>query len=277
MMNYVKLVNFELGRFMKIYLVLIGITVVSQIAGVMVSANSYLNIASEEMNVNSLSMDAFLQMYGVFSMNNVTRTLWFFGPIALCAVTLLIYVLFIWYRDWFGKNTFIYRLLMLPTERINIYLAKATAIFFMVLGLIACQLALIPIEGKVMQWMVPLDLRIDLTTLEVIHSFEYLGIMIPTTFSQFLVHYGIGLMAVLVMFTAVLFERCFRMKGIILGVVYAVISFFAFISPLLINEFVFPMFLYPGELFILECVAGFIVIACAIWTGHYLLNRKIRV
>ena len=28
----------------------------------------------------------------------------------------------------FGKNTFIYRLLMLPTNRLNIYLAKATTI-----------------------------------------------------------------------------------------------------------------------------------------------------
>ena len=37
----------------------------------------------------------------------------------------MIYVFFIWYRDWLGKYTFAYRLLMLPTTRINIYFAKA--------------------------------------------------------------------------------------------------------------------------------------------------------
>ena len=42
--------------------------------------------------------------------------MWFLGPIALCIAALIIYVFFIWYRDWLGKNTFAYRLLMLPTD-----------------------------------------------------------------------------------------------------------------------------------------------------------------
>ena len=46
------------------------------------------------------------------------------GPIALCVVVLIIYVFFIWYRDWLGKNTFIYRLLMLPTARIQCLFSK---------------------------------------------------------------------------------------------------------------------------------------------------------
>ena len=42
----------------------------------------------------------------------------------LCGVILIIYVFFIWYRDWLGKNTFIYRLLMLPTARIQCLFGK---------------------------------------------------------------------------------------------------------------------------------------------------------
>ncbi len=47
MKRYLKLVNFEFNRFLKIYLVLIGITIVSQIIGVIVVSRTYLNHANE--------------------------------------------------------------------------------------------------------------------------------------------------------------------------------------------------------------------------------------
>ena len=71
----------------------------------------------------------------------------------------MIYVFFIWYRDWFGKSSFIYRLLMLPTKRIHIYFAKLTAIMFLVLGLIALQILLMPIEMQIVNSIVPADFR----------------------------------------------------------------------------------------------------------------------
>lgn len=277
MMNYLKLVHFELGRFLKIYLVLIGLIIVLQIVGVIVQANQYLDNANEQIHIYSTPMERFLSDYGTFSLQNVTSTWWFVGPIAISIVSLLIYVFFIWYRDWFGKNTFIYRLLMLPTERINVYLAKATTILILVLGLIALQLVLLPVEGKITQWIVPLDFRTDLTLQEMIQSFDYFRILIPITFFQFIIHYGIGITAVLVVFTAILFERSFRLKGVILGVLYAAVSLFIFISPLLVDGFLLQSFFYPGELILLEFIAGIIVLAGAIWTGHYLLNKKIRV
>ena len=92
--------------------------------------------------------DEFIEHYGKMSFLNFSQSAWFLGPIAVCGVTLIIYVFFIWYRDWFGKNTFSYRLLMLPTARINVYLAKATTILLYVLGLVALQLLLLPIEVK---------------------------------------------------------------------------------------------------------------------------------
>ena len=85
--------------------------------------------------------------HGTMSFLNISKSVWFMGPIIVCGVTLIIYVFFIWYRDWLGKNTFSYRLLMLPTARINVYLAKATTILLYVLGLVALQLLLLPIEG----------------------------------------------------------------------------------------------------------------------------------
>src|SRR5699024_8235314 len=128
MKNYLKLVNFELNRFIKLYAILIAITIISQISGVIVISRQYLNHAHETIFEESMSQADYLLQYGTMSFQRITQSIWVMGPIALCIVALLFYVFLIWYRDWFGKNTFIYRLLMLPTARLNVYLAKATTI-----------------------------------------------------------------------------------------------------------------------------------------------------
>ena len=87
-----------------------------------------------------MSMSEYIEQFGISLLIHFVNSEWFVMPIVLCIAMLMIYVFFIWYRDWFGKNTFIYRLLMLPTERINIYFAKLTAIMLLVLGLITLQI-----------------------------------------------------------------------------------------------------------------------------------------
>ena len=47
MSRYLKLVNFEFNRFFKLYLVLIGMTILLQIMGVIVVSRKYLNVANE--------------------------------------------------------------------------------------------------------------------------------------------------------------------------------------------------------------------------------------
>ena len=61
---------------------------------------------------------------GLFSFLILHKSDVVYGTISSVHVVLIIYVFFIWYRDWFGKNTFIYRLFMLPTARINVYLQR---------------------------------------------------------------------------------------------------------------------------------------------------------
>ena len=90
------------------------------------------------------------------------------GPIALCVAVLIIYVFFIWYRDWFGKNTFIYRLLMLPTASIQYLFSKGDNDFTIYFR--SCwplQLLLFPVESQVLQWMVPNEFRTDITINEI--------------------------------------------------------------------------------------------------------------
>lgn len=276
MNRFLKLVNFEFNRFLKVYLVLIGITVFFQVIGVIYESRKYMNQANKAMYENLLSQSEFISSYGKMSFYQFSQTFWFMGPIVLCGVTLLIYVLFIWYRDWLGKNTFSYRLLVLPTARINVYLAKATTIFLLVLGLVALQLVLISVEKQVFQWMVPSDFYMDLSIKDITNLYG-LNMLYPRTFMDFILFYGAGLAAVCTVFTAILFERSYRLKGIFLGILYCAVSFLVFLAPLLVNEFVLGNYLYPHELFFMEVGAALLVWAGAIWIGNYLMNKKIRV
>lgn len=271
-----KLVRFELNRFWNLYLILIGITVVLQMIGVIVLSKKYVVQANQFMYEKALSPTQFLQQYNHMSFHQrMFDSLWFTGPVMICGVTLVIYVFFIWYRDWLGKNTFIYRLLMLPTTRMNLYFSKVTTMILMVFGLVAVQILLLVIENRMLQSIVPANLRLDLSVWE-LPRFSWLSMLIPRTFTEWIIYYSSGFMAVCVLFTAVLFERSFRWKGIILAIIYGVLSVLVFISPLFVH-YSLDGYFYPAELIGLEILAGLIVTAGAIGTGHYLLKNKIRV
>lgn len=275
MMRYLKLVNFEINRFSKIYLSLMLITLVSQFAGVIIVTKSLLKDARDIMKEERLSEAAYITNYGGIDFSHIAHALLFVGPIALSAVALIFYIFLIWYRDWFGKNTFIYRLLMLPTSRLSIYLSKATAIFLMVLGLIAFQIIILPMENALFNSNVPQALLNEMSTYSITKLIPILSLIIPSTFTQFLLSYGIGLMIMSILFTVIMFERSFRIKGIIMGLLYCGIAAVLFLAPVLmeIGNFYF----YPNELFGLMLAIGIILTGLSVWLGAWLLKNRVTV
>ncbi|MFB7640963.1 hypothetical protein [Peribacillus butanolivorans] len=277
MMRYLKLVNFEINRFSKIYLSLLLITLLSQFAGVIIVTKNFLNRAHDIMSEEKISEAAYVTNYGGIDFTQIASSLWFQGPIALSAVALVFYIFLIWYRDWFGKNTFIYRLLMLPTSRLSIYLSKATAIFLMVLGLIAFQIIILPMENALFNSNVlETFLNMEMSSSAITEANRVLTLIIPSTFTQFLLSYGIGLMVMSVLFTAIMFERSYRIKGIVLGLVYCGIAAALFFAPVFImasESFYF----YPGELVGTLIALGIIVTGLSIWLGFWLLKNRVTV
>ncbi|SNT09414.1 hypothetical protein SAMN05444672_106141 [Bacillus sp. OK838] len=278
MMRYLKLVNFEINRFSKIYISLLLITLVSQFAGVIIVTKSLLNNAREIISREKLSEATYITQYGGgIDFTHIANTLWFLGPIALSAVALIFYIFLIWYRDWFGKNTFIYRLLMLPTSRLSIYLSKATAIFLMVLGLIAFQIIILPMENALFNSYAPESLlKMEMSTFAIAKLNSVLNLVIPGTFTQFLFYYGIGLMIMSILFTAIMFERSFRIKGIILGLVYVGISAAVFLAPVFVMESG-NFYFYPNEILGLQLALGIILTGLSIWLGSWLLKNRVTV
>jgi hypothetical protein len=278
MNRYMKLVNYEINRFVKIYLSLLLITFITQFAGVLISSVNNKNNVRRVMYEQSWSMAEYIRHNGKISFLSIVESLWFLGPIAVCAGAMIFYIFLIWYRDWFGKNTFIYRLLMLPTSRLNIFFAKATAIFIMVLGLIAFQLVLLPLQNGLFQWIVPADYIYVMNISEITRASTFISMIIPNTFSEFLAYYGIGFIAILVVFTAILFERSYRWKGIVLGIFYIILAGAVFLSPLIIMViFERNNIFYPLEFLLLEIGLGLLVTFISIWISKFLLNRKITV
>ncbi|WP_260285185.1 hypothetical protein [Peribacillus aracenensis] len=276
MMRYIKLVNFEINRFSKIYLSLLLITLVSQFAGVLIVTKSLLNDAKEIISNEKLSEAAYVANYGAIDFTHIVHTLFFAGPIALCAVALIFYIFLIWYRDWVGKNTFIYRLLMLPASRLSIYLSKATAIFLMVLGMVAFQIIILPMENALFNSKIPEAFLNEMSIPTITKASPILAMIIPNNFTEFLLSYGIGLMVMSVVFTAIMFERSFRIKGIILGLVYGGVAAALFLAPVFIMDSGVFHF-YSNELFGLLLTLGVIVTGLSVWLGSWLLKKRVTV
>ncbi|MFD1032888.1 hypothetical protein [Metaplanococcus flavidus] len=276
MNNYLKLVNFEINRIAKLFAVLLGITFITQMIGVIVKSRQYMNLANESI-FGEMTQAQFLEQVGQMSFLQVAKSLWFVTPIALCIAGIGFYIFLIWYRDWIGKNTFVYRLLMLPTTRLNIFYAKITTILAMTFGLVAFQLILLPIEMAFMKTLVPDEFRSDMTVKAFVASLPELNIVIASSIGEFFLYYGAGLLVVSILFTAILLERCFRWKGILAGIIYTGLAIAVWLLPIFLHKFVLNGFFYPMELLVLEIGMGLIVLTASIWFSRFLLMKKITV
>ena len=273
-MNYIKLVNFEVQRFFKLFIALVVFVTTAQIIAAVMSAWRFNNRAERTMMEEKLLAQDFVNKYSGYSILDLLNDKLFQISIVFAAAMLIIYVFVIWYRDWFGKASFIYRLLMLPTERRNVYFAKLTAIVLFVLFLAGLQVVLLELAKLITKALIPAELYIERGVLFT-YSYDILSIIIPQTFMQFLLSYGMGIAIVAVVFTAILLERSFHLKGIILAGIYITLSQAVLFIPLLIEGFT--DYFYINELFMMLIVMAILVFVVAVALANYLLKKKIQV
>lgn len=271
MKHYIKLVNFELNRFMKMYLALFAFLLLVQTIVTVVLANLHLGAMTQMSKMNES------EMLEPFSLIDLTYTFWFSVPIGICVATLLLYTLFIWYRDWFSKNAFIYRLLTLPSQRMNVYFAKLTTILLTTIGMVVFQIVVLGFLSILLKWLVPAAYRVDVPLIEVILSSGMLQTIIPDNVLEFFLSYGVGLVFVIVVFTAILMERSFRWKGIALALTYVFGIMLLLVSPILVEAFWSGFSFYATEMFWIRAGLLTIVAAVSLWLSHYLLNKRIMV
>ncbi|WP_088069908.1 hypothetical protein [Gottfriedia luciferensis] len=280
MNRFIKLVNFEVNRFSKLYLGLLILTAISQFASLFLVKSKYMKLANDANYASSIkATEAFVSSYGELSFNQVTNHILFIGPIAVCVALMMFYIFIIWYRDYFGKNTFIYRLFMLPTSRMTIYFAKATTILIMVLSLLAFQLILLPIEISVFQNIVPSELLNKLSAVDLLMSNTIFTIILPSSLIDFILFYFVGIGLVFTLFTVILLERSYRWKGIVYGILYGIAIATVLLLPAIIESFIVgnEFSFYPNEVFYMELSLTAIIITISILFSKYLLKNKVSV
>ena len=270
-MNFFKLLNFETNRFWKPFAFLAMFTAVFQLFGLIITTHYFM----EDVSITSIDEATYAAQYGKFDFNQFISSFWFAVPILMCFTILMLYIFVIWYREWFGKSSFIYRLLMLPTARITVYTAKLCTILLYTFGLLAWQIVLVVIERIVAKALIPATLYSNESNFSA-YLADPLNIVVPITFTEFLLLYGFGIIIVVVLFTAILFERSYRLKGILFAVLYGVLATVVLFLPSII-VMIFYNVLFPDEILLLTTITGIIVIAASVLLSRYLLKYKVTV
>ena len=268
MKNYLKLVDFEMKRFWKIYAVLIGLLITVQSITVVMKSNSYKN-RFEESYMPGMN---YVDDYSV-SFSGLTMSTAFMAPITLIISALVFNIFFTWYREWLGKNTFAYQLLLLPFNRMTIYFAKLTSLLLYIFGCLVIQIAMYPLLNTIFTSIVPQEIRIDQSLLLWL-SPSLLGVLIPSNSVDFFTSYGVGIVAVSVIFTVIILERSFRLKGIGLGIAFIAFCIFLFVESFIIGE---NYLLYIQERVILQIVSLVMITVLSFMISYYIINKKISV
>mgnify|MGYP003448794814 FL=1 len=277
MNRYLKLVNLEVSRVAKVLFGGLAALFIIQMIGVWITSNQYMSRANEAI-MNGESVQSIVDNYSYMSMLSFSDKIYFIGPIALCVGAVFFYIFLIWYRDWSGKNTFIYRLLMLPTARLSVYFAKATAIMIIIFTMVAAQMVFILIESSFMELLTPAEYLKEATISQMASYNIYLYYIIPGTFTEFILYYGGGFIFLTVLFTAILMERSFRWKGLFLGLIYIVFAVFLTLSPIEVLIMLDKAdYFYPSELVYMTIASSMVTGALSVWISHYLLNKKVTV
>ena len=258
MMNYLRWTDLEMKRFYKVFLIMMGIVLV---------------VESVVLAFNIMQMKPHLMMGEKFSLYSIAENnLLFYIPILFAIAALCFYVFFTWYREWFGKNTFAYQLLLLPFNRMAVYYAKLTSLLLYILGSLVFQIAIYPLLNGIYQWLMPEANKADTQLLIWLNNDWILQTIIPLHYIEFFFFYGMGIMGVIAVTTMILLERSYRLKGIGYAVLYTAGYVLVMLLPAMINQFI-P--LYTNELIFGLIMTALIATVSSLALSHYLMNKKI--
>lgn len=275
MSSFVKLVNYEVSRFWKFFVALIALITFIQIT--YVSFQAVVRVAMYEEGLRQMTKKEVLENLGYVELSSFYNSMGMFFTVALGVISLLIYTVFIWYRDWFSKQPLVFRLYTLPVKRMSIYYAKLATLLLFIFGLLGVQLILLKTNQLIVKILVPTDFRYDQSIGEAIRATDYLNTLLPSSATSFLMSYLLGVLFLLVIFTNLLFERSYKWVGMIIAGVYSVFVLALYFAPYVLNEVYFSNYLYDSEVFYLQCSLVILSGILSILISRYLITKKVTV
>lgn len=233
MNNILNLYDIELKRIYKWYLALLSILLVGNI-GVVTKhiRNIIIRVASDTKSKESLSLMKLQQskkyLYETHILNIYESTTLLLG---LAVLICLVYALIIWYRDFVGKNKTGYTLFMLPNNKFNVYIAKAITIVVMIFGVMLMQMVFWGTDILILKIVTNIPIQ-EIFNVAKYSTGEFGRFTLIQLYQiDFIMVNIIGvILAVLVIFTAVMIQKSFKIKtvGIALGIIYVYASIVIF-------------------------------------------------
>lgn len=269
-----KLLQFEFNRLWKVLVGLILFNMVVQPLGVIWSTYRYFN--------RDVSAGTTLEMPGTvaraLAFNEVTQSGIVTLAILFTVFALIFYTFYTWYREWYGKSRFSYRLMMIPGNRMQVYFAKLLALYIGVLLLVALQIVLLAVGNWIFEWVLSEDV------IRPIHLFELyywnaFGNEIFLPVLQIMINrYVMGFMTLNIVFVGILLERSFGLAGFISGLAFYLISLIGSVAVIsVIGGQAYKWYLFYDEaLYVMYGIMVLYTLIC-IGISHYLINHRLRV
>lgn len=268
MNKILTLYNIEFKRIHKLYFTLLGLLLVGNIGIVAKQLHRQVQIvaskgkakASMELLKSSLVRNELLFKGGIDDIYLFTTII-----LGIAVMFCLIYCIVIWYRDFVGKNKTAYTLFMLPNNKFAIYISKAMAIVVMIYGVIMTQILSWIIDANIIKMLCNID----------IYQIKYAILnsrsrhLIQPYLLDFIMIDVIGvILAVLVIFTAIMIQRSFKIKGMVLGIIYTLAS-------IVIYVFLIPYAGYSDKILVLHSIYYIALFTISTTLSYYLINKKI--
>lgn len=266
-MNLLKLIGWELERVKKMYVLLLGLLITIQLGWLGAFLWKY-TVMNEEYRRQGSSVMVVFHSYLISTP--------YILSLGIGMVAMLIYSGWIWYREFWGRGTFMMRLLTLPMKRTQLFISKFITVMMLILGLIAVQWFTLIIEYQIFTTWLDVQMIIKNDTFANIRQLDVFSILYPSTIVNFIIHLLMIAFVVLTIFTFVLIERSLWQRTIwspltsillIIGIITVPGSIF----------YISKQYLLLDEL-VLTLVAGFIFsIVLFLIIGRRYLQKKLSV
>ena len=268
-MNLLKLLSWEVERVTKPFLIFV--------AGLLVVQFGWLGyfLWNETDKYEQLRREgaADYKLMFVSYLNGTPYLL----SLGIAVATVLLYSIWIWYRDFQGRGTFMLRLLPIPQKLMVIFFAKLGTILMMTLGLFAIEWIALKLQyiaftswfdGK----MIPMGGSFE----QAISYHGMLMVMYPSSLINFVIHQLMITIVVLFIFTFVLIERSFWQRTMWSPVLSLSILVVIFTIPILGYAFLSNRLIYD-ETIVYVGVVLMVWVSVTIWLGRHFLQTKLNV
>ena len=276
--SFVHLTSFEVNRLFKFLVSIMSLTVLANLIGFTLVPWQYTSDINQYMVQENATATQALDIFSPFTLSRVTHSFWVMGPVALGVIAFLFYSFFIWYREWFGRNTFAYRLLMLPVSRMQLFFSKLLTIFIGIFSLVSIKLISLYIGHHIALAIVPEEFTTNLSFLHMLSEQFTFYYVLPIESSFFFPSIGLGLVFLIVLFTIILMERSFAIKGIVMGAAYGTGALLLVVFPFFLGDLFSNYYLlYDSELLLIEVTILLIISIVSIGISRHLLKHKITI